>query len=131
MTMSTSNVRRLRPRGQPAYGDSAALNDIHALLTTCSDPDRDVLACVGLILARTGRPMVRVRHIEVRVSETTAGRPAAHVEAEDTTVTVRQDPAGTGLLIEITTATAAERDALAVTLDGRPMHPAAPGGPAA
>ena len=47
-------------------------------------------------------------------------------------MTVRQDPAGTGLLVEITTRTAAERDALTVTLDGRRLDiPCPPGGSAA
>ena len=76
--------------------------------------------------------MVRGRDIDARVTESPIGWPVAHVDAEDTTVTVRQDPAGAGLLVEITTRTAAERDALTVTLDGRRLHhPCPPGGHAA
>ena len=39
---------------------------------------------------------------------------------------VRQAVAGTGLVVEIFTKTDAEQAALAVTLDGRPLHPAGP-----
>ena len=55
----------------------------------------------------------------------------ACADAGDTSVFVRQAPAGTGLLIEICTKTAAEHDALTVTLDGRALHPPRPGGQAA
>ena len=37
------------------YTDTAALNDIHALLTS-TDPGDGALADIALILARTGRP---------------------------------------------------------------------------
>ena len=47
-------------------------------------------------MARTGRPMVRVRDIEVSVIETALGWPVACTDAGDTTVYVRQAPAGTG-----------------------------------
>jgi hypothetical protein len=120
--MPGATVTPLRSRRQPAYTDTAALNDIHALLTTTSTGPTQALADVGLILARSGRPMTRARHIEVRITETTSGWPAARVDAEDTTVTVTQDPAGTGLAIEITTNSPAERDNLTITLDGRNLH---------
>jgi len=83
---------------------------------------------VAQILARTGRVLVRGRDIEVSTTETTLGWPVARVDSGETTVTVRQEPAGPGLRIEITTSTPAERDALAVTLDGCPLHPAGPPG---
>ena len=47
--------------------------------------------------------MVRGRDIEVTTTETALGWPVACVDAGDTTVYVRQDPAGPGLLIEICT----------------------------
>lgn len=123
------------PRGrQPsADADTPALNDIHALLTAPGHgSDRDRLRDIGLILARTGRPMVRARDIDASTKLSTTGWPVARVVAEDTTVTVRQDPAGTGLLVEITTRTPAERDGLTVTLDSRRLHdPCPPGRPAA
>ncbi len=129
--MPKSNVIPLRPREPVAYTDTAALNDIHALLTT-SDRDAPLLADIGQILARTGRPMIRARDIDARVSVSSIGWPVAYVDAEDTTVTVRQDPAGAGLLVEVTTCTAPERDALTVSLDGRCLHhPSPPGGNAA
>jgi len=126
--MPDATVTWLRPRSRSGYSDTAALNDIHALLTSSQDGDLALLGDVAQILARTGRVMVRVRDIEVSTSETALGWPVARVDAGDTTVTVRQDPAGSGLLIEITTAAPAERDVLAVTLDGRALNPIGPPG---
>ncbi len=123
------------PRGRrsPACTDTAALNDIHALLTAPGrGADCELLADVGQILARTGRAMVRARDIDASTSLSPTGWPVALVDAEDTTVTVRQDPAATGLLIEITTRTAAESGAMTVSLDGRCLdNPCPPGGAAA
>jgi len=130
--MSEDTVIPFRPRRQSGYADTEALNDIHALLTSPSRGSSDRLADVGLILARTGRPMVRGRDIDASTSLSPTGWPVARVDAEDTTVTVRQDPSGSGLLIEITTSTAAEREGLMVTLDGRCLcQPRPPGGSAA
>lgn len=126
--MPRSTVTRLRPREQPGYPDSAALNDIHALLTTSSPAEPELVADIGQILARTGRPMVRGRDIAASTSQSRIGWPIAHIDAEDTSVTIRQDPAGAGLLIKIITRTAAERDALTVTLDGRCLHHTRPPG---
>jgi hypothetical protein len=119
--MPDATITPLHIRGPSGYSDTAALNDIHALLTA-PDPGTGALADIAVILARAGRPMVRVRDIEVSTVETALGWPVACTDAGDATVFVRQAPAGTGLLIEICTKTAAERDALAVTLDGQPLH---------
>jgi len=124
--MTDATVIPLHARAPAAYTDTAALNDIHALLTA-PDPGDAALADIALILARTGRPMVRVRDIEITTIETALGWPVACTDAGDTTVYVRQAPAGTGLLIEICTKTAAEHAALTVTLDGQPLNP--PGQP--
>ncbi len=124
--MTDAPVIPLRPRAAAEYSDTAALNDIHALLTA-PDPGTGALADIALIVARTGRAMVRVRDIEVSVIETALGWPVACADAGDTTVFVRQAPAGTGLLIEIHTKTAAERGALTVTLDGAALQPPGPG----
>jgi hypothetical protein len=119
--MPDATVTPLRLRAGGGYSDTAALNDIHALLA--ADSDTGVLADIAVILVRTGRPMVRVRDIEVVVIETALGWPLACTDAGDSTVFVRQDPAGTGLLIDIRTKSSPERDALTVTLDGQPLHP--------
>lgn len=123
-------VTWLRPRARPGYTDTAALNDIHVLLTTTTttDGDRELIGDVAAILARTGRAMVRSRDIDITLTETTFGWPVARAESGGTTVVIRQEPASPGLLIEITTATRAERDSLTVTLDGTAVHPAAPPG---
>ena len=112
-------------RRGPPYTDTAALNDIHVLLTI-TDPGDGTLADIAAILARTGRPMCAVRDIGTSTTETALGRPVACVDAGDTSVFVRQAPAGTGLVIEICTKTEAEQDALAVTLDGHVLHPGSP-----
>src|SRR5229473_8148341 len=128
--MPDAKVTPLRRRARSGYTDTAALNDIHALLTTGEPGDR-ALADIALVLARTGRPMVAARDIEITTTETALGWPVACAQAGDTSVFIRQAPAGTGLLIEITTKTAAEHDALTITLDGRTLHPAWRGGDAA
>ena len=120
--MSEETVTRLHPRGRPAYTDAAALNDIHTLLTATEGSDREVLSDIASVLLRTGRHMVRARDIAAAVTESSAGRPVARVDAEDTTVVVRQDPAGPGLQVEITTRTPVEWGQLTVTLDGRCLH---------
>jgi hypothetical protein len=123
--MPDGTVTPLRARAPSAYSDTAALNDIHTLLTV-SEPGGATLADIAQILARTGRPMTRVRDIEVSTTETALGWPVACTDAGDTSVYVRQVPSGTGLLIEICTKTAAEHKALTVTLDGALLHPACP-----
>jgi hypothetical protein len=125
--MPDARVTPLRARGPSGYSDTAALNDIHTLLTT-TEPGESPVADIAIILGRTGRPMVAVRDIEATTTETALGWPAARVDAGDTKVCVRQDPGGTGLLIEICTQTRAERATLTVTLDGEPLqHPGQPG----
>jgi len=126
--MADATVTWLRPRTPSGYSDTAALNDIHALLTSSDDGEQALLGDVAQILARAGRVMVRSRDIEVTTTETAFGWPVARVDSGDTTVTVRQEPAGPGLLIEITASTPGERDAVSVTLDGRPLHPVSPPG---
>ena len=121
--MSDQVVVPLRPRTRPGYTDTAALNDIHTLLTT-SEPGDAALADIAQILARTGRPVVAVRDIEVTTLETALGWPVAFTLADDASVFVRQAPTGAGLLVEICTKTAAEHGALTVTLDGHTLHPA-------
>jgi hypothetical protein len=105
--------------------DTAALNDIHLLLTS-TDPGEETLADIGAIVARTGRALVPVRDIETSSTETALGWPVACVDAGQTTVFVRQAIGGGGLVVEICTKTGAEQASLAITLDGRPLHPAGP-----
>ncbi len=123
--MPDGTVIPLRAHAPSAYSDTAALNDIHTLLTV-SEPGGATLADIAQILARTGRPMTRVRDIEVTTTETALGWPVACTDAGDTSVYVRQAPSGTGLLIEICTKTSAEQKALTVALDGALLHPACP-----
>jgi hypothetical protein len=121
--MHDGTVTPLRPRAAAGYTDTAALNDIHALLTT-TDPGDAALADVARILIWTGRPMVAVRDIEISATETALGWPVACAQAGDTSVFIRQAPGGPGLLVEICVRSAAEHDALTVVLDGRVLHPA-------
>jgi hypothetical protein len=129
--MAEQAVTRLRPRAEPGYTDAAALNDIHALLTTTTTGD--VAGDVALILARAGRPMVAVRDIDAAVTETPPGRPVARVESAGTAVTVRQEPAGAGLLIQVTTTEPNGPGGVTVTVDYRRPHDTSPppGGDAA
>ena len=119
--MTDRSITPLRRTGSSRYSDTAALNDIHALLTSTS-PGDGALADIALILGRAGRPLMPVRDIEISATETALGRPVACVEAGDASLSVRQATDGTGLVIEICTKTATEHAALTVTLDGAPLH---------
>lgn len=123
--MPDGTVTPLRPRAQSGYSDTAAMNDIHALLTY-TDPGDGALAGIAEILTRSGRPMATARDIEVSTTETALGWPVACVDAGETSVFVRQSPTGTGLVIEVCTKTDIEQAVLAITLDGRPLHPDRP-----
>jgi hypothetical protein len=123
--MPDGTVTPLRPRAPSGYSDTAAMNDIHALLTR-TDPGDGTLADIAEILTRVGRPMVQARDIEASTTETALGWPVACVDAGETTVFVRQSPTGTGLLIEVCTKTDTELAALAITLDGRRLRPDRP-----
>jgi hypothetical protein len=123
--MTQHAVVSLPLRAQPGYSDAAALNDIHALITT-TDPGDAALADIAAIVSRTGRPMVAARDIEITTIETALGWPVACAQAGDTSVYIRQAPGGSGLLVEICTKSAAEHGALTVILDGRPLHTARP-----
>ncbi len=123
--MTDHAVVSLPLRAQPGYSDAAALNDIHALITT-TDPGDAALADIAVIVSRTGRPMVAARDIEITTIETALGWPVACAQAGDASVFIRQAPGGSGLQVEICTKSAAEHDALTVLLDGRALHPARP-----
>jgi hypothetical protein len=118
--MTIREVTPLRPRAPSGYTDTAALNDIHAVITA-GNPGDGTLADIAQILTRAGRPMTPVRDIEISATETALGWPVACAQAGDTSVFIRQAPAGPGLLIEIYAKTDAERDGLTVTLDDCPL----------
>jgi hypothetical protein len=122
-------MTRLRPVPALPYSDTAALNDIHAILTT-PDPGQAALADIAEVVARTGRPLVAARDIEISTTETALGWPVACAQAGDATVYVRQESTGPGLRVEITTKTDAEVGALTVTLDGATLHPSTQSDPA-
>ncbi|HET9897673.1 MAG TPA: hypothetical protein VFQ44_22310 [Streptosporangiaceae bacterium] len=130
-TLRQPPLRTQPARTRPAYTDTAALNDIHALLTsntngTGTDQPAQLLADITTVLARSRRPMIPIRDIEAVVNETPLGRPVASIDAGNATITVRQEPDGLGLLIQITTSTSAEHNSLTVTLDNHCLHHPAP-----
>jgi hypothetical protein len=104
------------------YGDTQAVNDIHALLTAPGGlTSEEVTAAVADIIARTGRSLARARMILAEVAEDTYGMPVARVDADGTVVLVSQDPDGPGVLIQVATGDAAEAAGLVITIDGRPV----------
>src|ERR1700744_2673869 len=104
VAMTDRTVTPLRPRVPAGYSDTAALNDIHALLTR-TDLGADTLADIASIVARTSRALVPVRDIETSTTETIPGWPVPCVDAGETPVFVRQSPTGPGLVIEVCTRT--------------------------
>ena len=119
--MNDRSITPLRPPDRNRYSDTAALNDIHTLLTS-TNPGDSTLTDIALILGRAGRPLMPVRDIEISATETALGRPVACVESGDVSVLVRQATNSTGLLVEICTQTAAEHAALTIALDGTSLH---------
>ncbi|HEX9354067.1 MAG TPA: hypothetical protein VF933_09665 [Streptosporangiaceae bacterium] len=120
--MSDHTVIRF-PNGQappPGYTDTAALNDIHAILCRPGRPAADALDDIALVLARCGRPLIDVLDIQAGLTETPAGLPEARVDAGPATVVVHQDRSGRLVIAATTTG---ETD-LTVTLNQRQLHPA-------
>ena len=107
----------------PGYTDTAALNDIHAIVCRRGGWDPATFDDVAQVLARCGRPVMAVRDIEAAVEQTPAGLPQARVDAGGTNVEVYQDQSG-GLAVAIA-ATAPDEADLTVTLNDRQLHPAA------
>ena len=105
-----------------AYTDQAAVDDIHVLLTTPLGQD-GALEAIAEIVARTGRPLTAGRDIEVATTQTSMGWPVVTAASAGTKVIIRQDPAGPGLRVLITT-DGEGSDVPVVTLDGRPLLPA-------
>lgn len=120
--MPDGTVTPLRARAPSAYSDTAALNDIHAILCRRREWDPATLEDVAQVLARCGRPVVAVRDIEAAVEQTSAGLPQARVDADGTNVEVYQDQSG-GLVVAIA-ATAHDEAELVVSLNDRQLHPA-------
>jgi len=106
----------------PVYSDTAALNDIHAILCRRCGWDPATLDDIAQILTRRGRPVVAVRDIEAAVEETPAGLPQARVDAGGTNIEVYQEQFG-GLVVAVA-ATAPDEAALTITLNGRRLNPA-------
>ncbi len=93
-------------------------DDLHALITRPGGPGGDVVADITEILARTGRPVITGRDIEVTTTQTSVGWPVINITSGHAAVIVRQDPAGPGLRVEITASTPDELGNLAITVDG-------------
>jgi hypothetical protein len=125
----------IRPGLTARYGDTQAMNDIHALLTGATLLTGDeAAACVAEIVARTGRRLDPARTITAEVTSDRHGTPVAWVDADGTIVLVGQDPDGPGALIQVTTRDPAEAAGLVITVDGRvvgcsPVRPVRPGDP--
>jgi hypothetical protein len=126
-------VALIRPGLVARYGDTQAMNEIHALVTGLEWLTGDeVAASVAEIVARTGRPLVRARMITAEVTEDRHGMPTGLVDADGTVVVVSQDPDGPDVLVQDTTSDAAESAGLVLTSDGliitdRSTGPAADG----
>jgi len=113
--------------GAPAYTDTAAMNDIHAILCSRGTSDPDVLNDIALVLARAGRQVVQIRDIQAAVVENDAGLPEAHIDAGATKVLVVQRD--TGEFVVAIAAATPDAAQLTVTLNGHQLHPALAGQP--
>jgi hypothetical protein len=122
----------IRPGLVARYGDTQAINDIHALLTGAVRLTGDeAAACVAEIVARTGRRLDPARAVTAEVTSDKHGTPVARAGADGTIVPAGQDPDGPGTLVRVTTRDQAEAAGLVITVDGRPAgrSPVGPAGP--
>jgi N-acetylglucosamine kinase-like BadF-type ATPase len=123
----THTVTPIRPGLAARYGETQAVNDIHALLTAPGRLTSDeIAAAVSEIIARTGRSLTRARMILAELIEDSHGMPVARVDADGTVAVVSQNPNGPGVLIQVTTGDAAESAGLVITVDGRPVKHGGP-----
>ena len=140
MNNTSPPVARLRPGMRGGYTGTAAMNDIHAVITSRVGAATAALECIAEIRIRSGRLMAPARHITATVDDE-HGLPVARIDGDGTYVTIGQDQADPGLRTRIRTCNDGERAALIVELDGvvfgrgssarpstpGPAHPAAPG----
>ena len=117
--MTIREVTPLRPRAPSAYTDTAAVNDIHALITA-GNPGDATLSDIAQILTRGPADDAGPRHRHQRHRDgpglaggLRAGR--RHIGVHP------PGPRRPGLLIEIYAKTDTERDGLTVTLDDSPL----------
>ncbi len=116
----TDSPAPIAPCPSAGYGDTAALNDIHAVLTTPSPlTAEDALQAVAGFVARTGRPMFPSRVITAVMEDDPFGMPVARIDAEGTTILITPALNATGLLIHVTPRDQAEEDALVIDVNGK------------
>lgn len=134
MNDSPAPARRLQAAEPADYSDSAAMNDIQALLTSRDRPSGDdAVDAVGEIVARTGRSLVVPRVFTVTSEDDEQGFPHAAIHTGGTRIRVEQDPSAGGVRVRIWARDEAEHDGLAVYVNGirvprgfgRPGHDAA------
>jgi hypothetical protein len=118
MNNTSPPAARLRPGTRGTYTDTAAMNNIHAMITSRTGAATAALECITEILARSGRLIVPARHIIATVDDDEHGLPVARIDGDGTYVTVHQGQAGPGLRIQIRTCNDDERAALVIELDG-------------
>ena len=118
MNNTSPPAAQLRPGMCGVYTDTAAMNDIHAVITSRAGAATAALECIAEILVRSGRLMAPARHITATVDDDEHGLPVARIDGDGTYVTMGQDPGGPGLRIQIRTFNDDERTALVIELDG-------------
>jgi len=122
-----------KPGADPAAsnGDTLALNDIHAVVTSpaLAGNAGETLAAIAEILARTGRSPYPSRVITATVEDGPHGIPVAFTDAEGTIITIGQDPAGPGIRIDIAPRDPADEAALVIAVGDHVIHRPRPAGP--
>ena len=106
------------------YDDTLALNDIHAVLTSpgLAGSTGETLAAIAEILTRTGRSPYPSRVITATVEDGEHGIPVACIDAEGTTVTIGQNPAGPGIRTDVTPRDSDDEAALIIAIGDRLIH---------
>lgn len=112
-----------------AYGDTEAMNDIHAILTLPGTlTPAEQLQAIADFTTRTGRIPHPARHLTATIEEGAHGMPVARFDAEGTEVFITQCPDSPGIRIDISPRDPADEAALIVTVAGRTIRRARPAG---
>lgn len=128
MTDVPEPVTPLRHAGPTGFSDTAAMDDIQAVLSSHEHSfSEDALAEITEIVERTGRIMVRPRLITATSHGEERGVPSVLVDAEGTYVRIEQDPRTGGVHVCIWTTSEAEDKVLAVHVHGMSVRHSWPG----
>ena len=110
--------------GRSPYGDTQAMDDVQALVTSPGRPKgEDAVDEVTEIVRRTGRSTATPRLMTVHQDTGRNGLPCVFISAEGTAIRVSQDPGTGALRITLMVLNTLDEQHLQVEADGRQLVP--------